>query len=157
MNNENTPSNTDLAMNFNDHSHEASTVTALKVPDNERIKISSDLFGFFFPMRLEPAIYYFSENLSEDYEGGLWQFYTLSNGGFYMAPEQDDPFKVSAINGFEGELSADALGLTACLYAYSHLSFGEGKFAEICAEHYHLLLDFACEHKEAGLILRAID
>ena len=157
MNNENNSTNTDLAMNLNDHSHGATAVTAVQVDDHQRIKLTANLFGIHFQLKLEPAIYYFSETLSEDYEGGYWQFYRLSNGGFYMAPEQDYNFKVNAINGFAGALSADALGLTACLYAYSHLSFGEGKFAETCAEHYHLLLDFACVHKEAGSILRAID
>ena len=157
MNNQSHSTNSDLEINSNDSSQEEATVTAILVPDNQRIKTTADLFGMHFPMKLEPAIYYFAEMLADDYRGGYWQFYTLSNEGFYMAPEQDEPFQVSSMNGFEGSVSADALGLVVCLYAYSHLSFGEGKFAEICAEHYHRLLDFACEHREAGLILRAID
>ena len=157
MNDENTNLNIQSEMTANDHSPEQASIKALQVPDNLRIQTTADIFGMHFPMKLEPAIFYFADMLAEEYRGGHWQFYTLSNGGFYMAPEQDEPFQVSSMNGFEGELSADALGITACLYAYSHLSFGEGKFAEICAEHYHRLLDFACEHKEAGSILRAID
>ena len=133
------------------------TVTAYLVPDNERLSITADLFGFFFPMKLEPVIYHFAGTLAEAYNGGYWAFYRLSNGGFYMAPEQDEPFGVQSINGFTGSLSAEALGITACLYAYSHLSFGAGPFAESCAEHYHRLLDYACEHPEAGVILRVID
>src|ERR1035437_7421370 len=37
---------------------------------------------------------------------------------------------------YEGKLSADALGLTVCLYAFSNLSFGEGDFAALCGQHY---------------------
>jgi hypothetical protein len=74
-----------------------------------------------------------------------------------MAPDQDEPFEVQSLNGYEGSLSANALGIAVCLYAYSHLSFGDGGFAESCAEHYHRLLDYACEHPEAAAILRVID
>ena len=45
--------------------------------------------------------------------------YTLSNDGFYMAPSGDEVFHVACDNMFEGDISADALGITACLYAYT--------------------------------------
>jgi hypothetical protein len=67
-------------------------------------------------------------------------------------------YAVSCVNGFEGVLSADALGITTCLYSYSHLSFSSNEvFAEMCANHYHWLRAYMLEHKEAGAILRAID
>ena len=133
------------------------TITANLVTNYERLNITADLFGFFFPMKLEPAIFHFADQLSEDYLGAYWEFYRLSNGGFYMAPDDEECFKVSSMNGFEGTLSADALGIAVCLYAYSHLSFGEGTSAKSSAEHYHLLLDYAYEHPDAGVILRVID
>jgi hypothetical protein len=59
-----------------------------------------------------------------------------------MAPHSDSQFNVSCENGFEGQLSGDAIGITACLYAYSHLSFsGKSGFDEICAQQYHWLRD----------------
>jgi hypothetical protein len=64
-----------------------------------------------------------------------------------MAPDSDTTFHVACENGFEGELSADALGITACLYAYSHISFVLGSaLAQTCAEQYHLLREFALDH-----------
>jgi hypothetical protein len=109
-------------------------------------------------MRLEPAVYGLTENMSEDYSGGYWDFWELSNGGFYMSPSSQNKFKVSCINDYAGEMSADALGITACLYAYSHLSFnGRNGFDEICAEHYHLLREFAFDHDESRGIFSAID
>ena len=74
-----------------------------------------------------------------------------------MAPDADRLFHVVCENGYEGNLSADALGITACLYAYSHLSFAGDAFAETCAQQYHWLRDYVMEHPEAGDILRAID
>jgi hypothetical protein len=74
-----------------------------------------------------------------------------------MAPESDRPFSVSCDNGYEGTQSGDALVMTACLYAYSHLSFADRAFAENCAEHFHWKREFMLAHTEAGAILGAID
>ena len=124
----------------------------------KRIKVTAELFGLNFPMKLEPLIFNLTDTIAENYAGGYWDFYTLSNGGFYMSPRNDEPFNVSCENGFEGQLSGDALGIVVCLYAYSHLSFsGQNGFDEVCAEHYHLLREFALDHDEAGGIFSAID
>ena len=74
-----------------------------------------------------------------------------------MAPKLDESFRVTADNGYEGSMSAEALGITACLYAYSNLSFGEGKFGLTCGEHYHWLFEYAMQHPEAVAIRAAID
>ena len=75
-----------------------------------------------------------------------------------MSPCSDELFNVSCENGFEGRLSADALGIAVCLYAYSHLSFSDKNgFDEVCAEHYHLLREFALDHDESRGIFSAID
>ena len=129
-----------------------------QVPDHKRIQHTATLFGANFPMKLEPVIYNITGNIAEEYNGGYWEFYTLSNGGFYMAPNSDTPFNVSCENGFEGQLSADALGITVCLYAYSNLSFsGKSGFDETCAQQYHWLRDYMLDHPEAEAILGAID
>jgi hypothetical protein len=119
--------------------------------------VVDEAFGIRFPFKLEPTIYAFAEHLSPDYRGGYWHFYLLSNGGFYMAPESDTTFRVVSDNGFAGDMTANALGITVCLYAYSHLSFDGDAFAHLCAEHYHRLREFALDHREAGAILAAID
>ena len=125
--------------------------------DDRRIHHTGKLFGIQFPMRLEPTIYATTDALSADYTGGFWDFFALSNGGFYMAPHADQSFAVVSMNGYEGRMSADALGNTACLYAYSNLSFGGDAFAEVCAGQYHLLREFAMGHAEVGAILAATD
>ncbi len=131
------------------------TIKRIQVQLKDRTHITAQLFGSHFPMKLEPAIFTIAGHLSEDYHGGYWEFYTLSNKGFYMAPDSETPFKVSCENGFEGELSGDALGITACLYAYSHLSFGVS--SETYADQYHLLREYVFGHPEVDAILSAID
>jgi hypothetical protein len=126
------------------------------VPDGDRVHFVHSLFGLYFPLRLEPTVFNMAGRLAQDYRGGYWQFYALSNGGFYMAPDAD-ACQVVCENGYVGQLSAEALGITACLYAFSHLSFGGAAFADVCAEHYQLLRKFMLDHAEARAILAATD
>lgn len=133
------------------------TITRHQVADDHRSNITADFFGSYFPRRIEPLIFALAEEMGHEYRGGLWQFYRLSNGAFYMAPDFYGNFTVSCENGFKGAMSADALGITACLYAYSRLSFGDGDCAEICAQQYHWLREYMLEHAEAREILAAID
>lgn len=133
-------------------------ITHKKVSDDKRIKITSQLFGHHFPFHLEPAIYTFARCLCSQYDGAYWNFYLLSNGGFYMAPNTNESFKVCCENGYEDELTADAFGIVVCLYAYSHLSFNTQKvFAKKCVKHYHFLRDFMLVNVEASKIIAAID
>jgi hypothetical protein len=107
---------------------------------------------------MEPFIFDMAGRLSGDYRGGYWDMYKLDNGGFYMTPDTGTPFQVSCINGYEGTLSADAFGLTVCLYTYSNLSFSDNpELAEVCTEQYHLLREYMLEHPEMRRILAAID
>lgn len=127
------------------------------IPEHQRIQHTANLFGLNFSLQLEPFVYAITDNIAEQYNGGYWAFYALSNGGFYMAPQSEVTFKVSCQNGYEGLMSADALGITACLYAYRHLSFsGKNGFDQTCAGQYHLLRDYMFEHPEAAAILGAI-
>ena len=132
-------------------------ITRRTLADEERADFVHALFGLHFPLKLEPTIFAVADRLAEDYNGGFWQFYEIGNGGFYMAPDVDHGYEVSCDNGFEGTMSSDALGITACLYAYSHLSFGDGHFAEVCGDQYHVLREYAMDHPEAEAILAATD
>ncbi len=134
-------------------------ITRQLVPERQRLSTTAELFGVNFPLLLEPAVFNFAGQLSPQYHGGYWNFYRLGNGGFYMAPDTDARFRVVSENGYESEMSADALGITACLYAYSHLAFSAPTAtALILAEHYHWLREWMLEgHPEVGAILRAID
>ena len=134
-----------------------SQITRQRIAINQRVSHTARLFGYHYPQTLEVNIFTIAGNLAAEYDGGFWDMYKLSNGGFYMAPASEEQFSVSAENGYEGSMSGDALGLVACLYTYSHLSFGDGTFAEICAEQYHLLREYIFSHSEMENILSCID
>lgn len=134
------------------------TITPQRLNDSERIALPAQLFGVHFSLLVEPFVYAITESMSHEYKGGYWQFFKLSNGSFYMAPDSETYHPVACQNGYKGILSADALGITACLYAYSHLSFLDNPMlAETCTEQYHLLRNYMLEQTEAEGILEAID
>jgi hypothetical protein len=155
----------------NDSGNDYPTITRTLVAEADRMDFVDKLFGLSYVLQLEPIAFRFAEQLAENYDYGYWEFFSLSKGGFYMAPRSDTIYEVSADNGFEGQMTGDALGIVACLYTYSNLSFGdgltstgdsnasigEGGFAQTCAEHYHLLREFMFGHVEVRSILRAID
>lgn len=135
-----------------------SIIIRRQVANDQRIEHTAAIFGIHFPIRLEPAVYRITETIASEYNGGYWEFYALSNGGFYMAPISDNAFQVACDNGYEGKLSADALGIAVCLYAYSHLSFSDNQvLAETCTQQYHWLRDYMLGYPEAKAILGAID
>jgi hypothetical protein len=107
-------------------------------------------------MLVETAVYGFLRRFCPDYGGGYWRFYELSNGGFYMAPTMPAVRIRVPSNGFEGTLSADAAGITVCLFVFSHLSFQFSKDV-MFSSHFHWLRDFASDHAEAAGIFAAID
>ena len=86
------------------------TVTRVLVPEDQRLAITEELFGTWFPMRLEPFIYTITERLSKDYNGGYWEFYTLSNGGFYMTPLHRSAFSRDLSEPFRWQPVGRCLG-----------------------------------------------
>lgn len=149
--------NDTITNDSNDTANNGNVVTSRLVPESERMAFVDNLFGLSYVLKLEPIVFRFAEQLAENYDYGYWQFYSLSNGGFYMAPRSDTIYNVSAANGFEGQMTADALGLVACFYAFSNIAFGTGAFAQTCANQYHLLREYMFGHAEVRSIVRAID
>lgn len=100
--------------------------------------------------------------MAPGYKGGRWSLVTLSNGGFFMFPK-DEQGKVLIQwpgNGFEGEMSAQAAGICATLMTLSHLSFladERGGNPEPMVDCFHHLRDYAQSHEEASSIFRMTD
>jgi hypothetical protein len=133
-------------------------LTKILLHTSERSSFPAQLFGAYFPFQVEPIIYNMATYIAAEYNGGYWQMYRLSNGGFFMHPDTDHPYTVVCDNYYHGSLSAEAFGIAACLYTYSYLSLSENKvLAEIGATKFHLLREYALEHPESAAILAAID
>ncbi len=99
-------------------------ITATQVTDENHISFWPQHFGSIPQwITLEPTVFAWMDLFCTDYSGGIWNFYTLSNGGAFMAPEADNSelwTLFNTLNGNGGELSAEAAGIAVCLMTYSH-------------------------------------
>ncbi|HEV7248145.1 MAG TPA: antirestriction protein [Shinella sp.] len=129
------------------------TPRALIVPDNARQNFLPALFGGSHLIVAENAVYAWMERLSPlDYRGGSWDFYEYENKPLFLAPISETRFRITGdVTCFQGEVSAEAAGIIATMFTFSHLSF---QFeTERLVEGHERLAD----HPEASEIFRAID
>ncbi|MEX3581631.1 MAG: antirestriction protein [Burkholderia sp.] len=136
----------------------SASITAALVPDDQRLDFLPAFFGPDLMMYGEALVYKWMGRLSHHYKGGFWLFHSLSNGGYYMAPNQPVRLRVAvAGNGFDAFVSADAAGVIATLFALGQLAATENGAHERFCDLYHALRDYAGGHAEAAFIDRAID
>jgi len=127
------------------------------VPEDRRELFLPTLFGLPLLIVAENSVYSLMERLSpRDYGGGLWNFYEIGTQPLFLAPTSKPRYRIeSEITEYRGEVSAEAAGIIATLFAFSHLSFRfESDFLANGHERLHRYLD---GHPEASAIYRAID
>lgn len=133
-------------------------IVAVAVDDEpSRMKCLSDIAGpsIIQTVRLEHAFFNAMHLYDNTYCGGWWNFFKLSNGGFYVALKDDRQFHMVSPNGFECDVDANTAGIIISAFAYSNLSFGSN--GDAFGEEYHKLSDFIFQHPEAGTIRAALD
>lgn len=132
---------------------------ATVMPDGMRISFWPQHFGTIPQwITLEPRIFAWMNRVCADYSGGIWQFYTLSNGGAFIAPDADRNETWSLFNNLNGngvEMSAEAAGIAVCLIEYSHHACRTE--CDAMTAHYYRLRDYALQHPECNAIMRIID
>ncbi|WP_413499322.1 antirestriction protein [Buttiauxella gaviniae] len=133
------------------------TISSILVPDEYRASFWPQHFGTIPQwILLEPRIFAWLDRMCADYSGGIWNFYTLSNGGAFMAPDDETLWSLcNPLNGNSAEMSSEAAGITVCLLAYSHHACRTENDA--MTEHYYRLRDYALHHPECAAIMRIID
>ncbi|EPR21217.1 antirestriction protein [Agrobacterium sp. TS43] len=127
------------------------------VPEERRLQFLPALFGRSLLMIAENAVYGFMERLSPlDYSGGFWDFYEHEGKPLFLAPRSKSRFRITGdITCFQGEVSAEAAGIIATMFAHSHLSF---QFqSDLLSEGYGRLYAYSADHPEAAEIYQAID
>jgi hypothetical protein len=130
-------------------------ITATLVPEDQRLGTLPRYFGAKLT-RAEMLVYDWMGALCEEYSGGYWEFYALSNGGFYMAPAHEGCLSISVDgNGFSGEMTANGAGLVAVLFALCQLANETEE--DHLIELYHRVREYVAHHPEAPLIYQAID
>lgn len=133
------------------------TPRAVIVPDNARQDFLPVLFGHSHLIVAENAVYALMERLSPlDYRGGSWDFYEHQGKPLFVAPRSKTRFRITGdVTCFQGEVSAEAAGIIATMFAFSHLSFQLQ--SERLVEGYERLYAYSADHPEASEIFQAID
>ena len=134
-------------------------IECMPVPDEQRAAFWPQQFGSIPQwITLEPHIFGWMDRFCRDYSGGIWNFFTLSNGGAFKAPENENDEKWTLFNSMNGngaEMSAEAAGIAVCLIAYSHHACRTE--CNAMTEHYYRLRDYALLHPDCHAIMRIID
>jgi hypothetical protein len=137
-------------------------ITATKVPVEEMIEFLPRHFKCEM-IEFETYVYFFMDSFCSEYNGGNWNFFELSNGGAYMAPNVSADKEINVAvptNGYSGRMSEDAAGIVMTLFAMSLLMekmHSKGKDTDAICDKYYWLRDFAAAHPEMSKIYSAID
>lgn len=129
-------------------------ITSTAATGSVRLGTLPFVFGHY-ALWVESMTFEWARRIDEAYNGGHWEFYNLSNGGFYMATQGQNKRSISTPNGYASEVSADAAGIIASLYALCELA--NRTEDDLLIEKYHQLRDYARLHVEREEILAAID
>jgi hypothetical protein len=136
---------------------EIASQIATVVPEERRLEFLPTLFGRSLLIVAENAVYSMMDRLSPlDYGGGFWDFYEHEGKPLFLAPKSRSRFRITGeITGFQGEVCAEAAGIIATLFAFSHLSFQYP--SDYLSDGYGRLYAYSAEHPEAAEIFQAID
>lgn len=129
---------------------------------NERFPLIKSIFGEYFSEG-EHKVFWWMEQITDCYAGGLWDFYRISNGAGFMSPRVPSITGKVSINAPSGDavcVSESGAGIIVTLLALAYLSYEvseRGEDAEHLRGQYNLLREYACGHPEAASILLAAD
>lgn len=138
---------------------EAAPITACKVPEAERYLFLPEFYPGLY-MAAESLTYLVAKRYISGYCGAYWNFFKLSNGAYFMAPDEPEPVRVVVTDNYTDEtMSAEAAGIVTTLYVLCQLTAAQLKDGdrERYVDLWHKLRDYACQHHDREAILKAID
>lgn len=94
-------------------------------------------------------------DLSSEYDGGYWEYFELTNGGFFLQPpSRNEGYNIFQWgNGYEGVVSEQAAGIIATMMVINHFGWKDESFFP----YYYKLEEYALTHKEKKEIFSALD
>lgn len=139
-------------------------ITATLVTENNRLKFLPTHFGNAM-ISAESFAFTFTEKHLEDYDGGLWDYYEVSNGAFFMAPQFDGSRNFTYADNFTDiDVESKTYGIICTLFLLSAIcgeAFRQRNFARTdqFAKKTDLLKDYVATlpQSERRKIYSAID
>src|SRR5699024_4959691 len=106
-------------MQNTEHTDLKEVITSTLVSDEERLNFLPRVMGKYY-LKGESLVYAWMRKLCYSYDGGFWDFYELSNGGFFLAPSTDEQFILRLYE--EEKLSSTGSGIVVTLFALGQLA-----------------------------------
>lgn len=98
---------------------------------------------------------------SNQYLGqGLWDYMSLSNGGFYLRLQGDQKMRISSPNGVSAECSSDTASIVANLVIFNHAAWAKDLNVELSytfSKYYYSLRTYALCQPDYSTILDLTD
>lgn len=135
-------------------------ITAKIVQENKRLNFLPSISNEY--IKFEGMIYHYMEVHATNYDSGYWEFVELSNGGKFLYPTNDKPFRlINSMNHFDDELSPEAAGICITILLLSDMCMAwYQKGSELSAWYNDLFLklnQYALQHNEASKIQSFLD
>lgn len=156
--NSSTPNSTD-----NSQTQDPPQLTRRKMSDSEVLNMITPYYPVFGTMQFfESMVFDLLGSWCDDYEGGMWNYYKISNGAWYLSPAADGIYRVQDYAGTEFEMSPDGAGLAATLNALHRLTWhfhevGDKVRFDPVSKHEHALRMYSYTHPDAVPIWRVLD
>ncbi|HID9460841.1 TPA: antirestriction protein [Proteus mirabilis] len=135
-----------------------SAIAITRVPDEQRLGFWFNHFGDVKGWAtFEIVTFTTMGQFCEAYNGGYWEYCTLSNGGAFIYPDvaEEALTLFNMHNGNEAQVSCEAAGIAVCLILYSIWSFRTE--SEVMCDRFYQLRDYASQHPESAAIFHLID
>ena len=111
-------------------------------------------------LEFQNSAYFFAQRLIEGYDGGYWEFYHLTNGGFLMEWDNSNNITINSPNGSHAEVDTETASTILNLMVLSELSFSllvDADTLDKVVHCFHALREFALNHPNSSTILKLID
>lgn len=136
------------------------TITYSKVLENKKLDFFPTIFPSVFDgMSFETFCFGFARRLIKTYDGGLWDFYTLSNGAGFISLSLEDNETIlleNAMNYFSEKVDAITAGVIISLYSLGYMMNLSDEPEKIRLIH-NRVLDFANTLPTREIIHKALD
>jgi len=114
-------------------------------------------------IRAENNVYLYASRYLDGYDGGVWAYAALPEGGGFMKPEGEERWHfVNPDNGADFSLGSEAAGIVITALVLNHRSWmydrhDEEELCRLYCHRHRQLMAYAGTHPEADAILRALD
>lgn len=137
-------------------------ISASLVAESDRLDFIPNLFSanVFMVVNFEAAVYSFASTFISEYNGGFWDFWTLSNGSGFMAlPENETYYAENNMNYSCGNFTGKEMGIIVTSFALSYLmaQYHNKPSLPIIIRRYNDLMNYIAELESNDHILEFLD